>query len=325
MIDRHYIDIFEKFLRNEISDEEIEELQAIMYINKDIQRYFEERLAETEHAIHPHLQQKVFHAIVQDIEPKTKRSFFLSYRKKILQWAAILLLPLISGITVRYFISEDSRHTAPTVFTTQKGEKAEAILPDGSKVWINSASTLRYDDRFDGNERVVYLEGEGYFEVKSDARRPFTVKTPSIAIQALGTSFNVRSYEADREASAVLLEGKIKVLASGQEKTLQVNQRILFDKKTQRFVTDHVQASHFIEWKKGSLYFHNQTYYDIAATLSRIYNVNIRVASEELHPMRFTGTLGSNGIKNALDILSLTSPMRYDVRDSVIILYHKDG
>lgn len=325
MIDRHYIDIFEKFLRNEISDEEIEELQTIMYINKDIQRYFEDRLAETEHAIHPHLQQKVFQAIVQDIEQKTKRSFFLSYRKKILQWAAILLLPLISGITVYYFMLEDGRHTAPTVFTTQKGEKAEAILPDGSKVWINSASTLRYDDRFDRNERVVYLEGEGYFEVKSDAGRPFTVKTPSIAIQALGTSFNVRSYEADQEASAVLLEGKIKVLASGQEKTLQVNQRILFDKKTQRFVTDRVQASHFIEWKKGSLYFHNQTYYDIAATLSRIYNVNIRVASEELRPMRFTGTLGSNGIKNALDILSLTSPMRYDVRDSVIILYHKDG
>ena len=114
-------------------------------------------------------------------------------------------------------------------------------------------------------------------------------------------------------------------MASGQEKMLQVNQRILFDKKTQRFVTDRVQASHFIEWKKGSLYFHNQTYYDIAATLSRIYNVNIRVASEELRPMRFTGTLGSNGIKNALDILSLTSPMRYDVKDTVIILYHKGG
>ena len=100
MIDQHYIDIFEKFLRNEISEEEIDELQAIMYINKDIQRYFEDRLAETEHAIHPHLQQKVFRAIIQDIEQKTKRSFLLSYRKKILQWAAILLLPLISGITV---------------------------------------------------------------------------------------------------------------------------------------------------------------------------------------------------------------------------------
>lgn len=325
MIDQHYIDIFEKFLRNEISEEEIDELQAIMYINKDIQRYFEDRLAETEHAIHPHLQQKVFRAIIQDIEQKTKRSFLLSYRKKILQWAAILLLPLISGITVYYFMSEDGRHATPTVFTTQKGEKAEAILPDGSKVWINSASTLRYDDRFNRNERVVYLEGEGYFEVKPDADCPFTVKTPSIDIQALGTSFNVRSYEADQEASAVLLEGKIRVVASGQEKMLQVNQRILFDKKTQQFITDRVQASHFIEWKKGSLYFHNQTYYDIAATLSRIYNVNIRVASEELRPMRFTGTLGSNGIKNALDILSLTSPMRYDVKDTVIILYHKGG
>ena len=100
MIDQHYIDIFEKFLRNEISEEEIEELQAIMYINKDIQHYFEDQLTETEHAIHPHLQQKVFHAIVQDIEQKTKHSFLLSYRKKILQWAAILLLPLISGIKI---------------------------------------------------------------------------------------------------------------------------------------------------------------------------------------------------------------------------------
>ena len=82
MIDQHYIDIFEKFLRNEISEEEIDELQAIMYINKDIQRYFEDRLAETEHAIHPRLQQKVFHAIVRDIEQKTKRFFFCPTAKK---------------------------------------------------------------------------------------------------------------------------------------------------------------------------------------------------------------------------------------------------
>ena len=77
------------------------------------------------------------------------------------------------------------------------------------------------------------------------------------------------------------------------------------------------------EWKKGNIYFNNQTFNDIALTLSRIYNVDIQFASEELRPMRFSGTLGSSGIKNALDILTLTSPMYYDVKDTTIILHHK--
>ncbi len=325
MIDRHYIDIFEKFLRNDISDDEIEELQAIMYVNKDIQHYFENKLAQADYSINLHLQKKIFDAIEKDINKKSKKYHLSQYRKKALQWAAIFLLPFLSVLSVYYLMQKDNSPSVPTVFSVQRGEKAEAVLPDGSKVWINSGSTLKYDGRFNRNERLVFLEGEAYFEVKSDVNRPFTVKTQSMDIQALGTAFNVCSYESDRQASAVLIEGKVKVIASGQEKILHVDQRILFDKQTHTFVTDEVEASHFIEWKNGSIYFHNQTYHDIAETLSRIYNIDIRLASEELCPMRFTGTLRNNGIKNALDILSLTSPMYYDVKDSAIILYHKKG
>lgn len=322
-MDRHYTDIFEKFLRNDILDEEIEELQSIMYVNKDIQRYFELRLAEVDDSIDPHTRQKVYRAIQRDIETTSRHTFSRRKTLHLLIWAAVFLFPLLSGLSVYYWMKHDAYPSTPTVFIAQKGEKAEAVLPDGSKVWINSGSTLRYDDLFHRDNRVVFLDGEAYFEVKPDAKHPFIVKTQSMEVEALGTAFNVCSYATDRQVSAVLLEGKVKVVASGQEKILQVNQRILFDKETRRFITDWVQASHFIEWKEGNLYFHNQTYYDIAETLSRIYNVDIRLASDELRPMRFTGTLGSNGIKNALDILSLTSPMRYDVRDSVIMLYHK--
>ena len=108
-----------------------------------------------------------------------------------MQWAAIFLLPVLSAFTVYYFTQRPQRNLQPTVITAQKGEKAEVVLPDGSNVWINSGSTRTYDRHFNGKERSVYLQGEAYFEVTENKKRPFIVHTKHITVQALGTSFNV--------------------------------------------------------------------------------------------------------------------------------------
>ena len=321
MTDKNYMVLFEKYLRGESTVEETEALIDLIGSEDKFKEMLEVELMNADPTIDETIKKRIFGKI--RLETTREKSYLSVNWRKAMQWAAIFLLPVLSAFTVYYFTQRPQRNLQPTVITAQKGEKAEVVLPDGSNVWINSGSTLTYDRHFNGKERSVYLQGEAYFEVTENKKRPFIVHTKHITVQALGTSFNVRSYETDSLASAVLLEGKVKVSASGHETILSVNERATFDKRKQTLLADRVEALNFIEWKNGNIYFSNQTYDEIARALSRIYNVEIQFASEQLRPMRFSGTLGSSGIKNALDILSMTSPMYYEMKDTTIILHHK--
>lgn len=321
MTDKNYMVLFEKYLRGESTAEETEALIDLIGSEDKFKEMLEVELMNADPTIDETIKKRIFGKI--RLETTREKSYLSVNWRKAMQWAAIFLLPVLSAFTVYYFTQRPQRNLQPTVITAQKGEKAEVVLPDGSNVWINSGSTLTYDRHFNGKERSVYLQGEAYFEVTENKKRPFIVHTKHITVQALGTSFNVRSYETDSLASAVLLEGKVKVSASGHETILSVNERATFDKRKQTLWADRVEALNFIEWKNGNIYFSNQTYDEIARALSRIYNVEIQFASEQLRPMRFSGTLGSSGIKNALDILSMTSPMYYEMKDTTIILHHK--
>jgi len=321
MTDKNYMVLFEKYLRGESTAEETEALIDLIGSEDKFMEMLEVELMNADPTIDETIKKRIFGKI--RLETTREKSYLSVNWRKAMQWAAVILLPVLSALTVYYFTQRPQRNLQPTVNTAQKGEKAEVVLPDGSNVWINSGSTLTYDRHFNGKERSVYLQGEAYFEVTENKKRPFIVHTKHITVQALGTSFNVRSYETDSLASAVLLEGKVKVSASGHETILSVNERATFDKRKQTLLADRVEALNFIEWKNGNIYFSNQTYDEIARALSRIYNVEIQFASEQLRPMRFSGTLGSSGIKNALDILSMTSPMYYEMKDTTIILHHK--
>ncbi len=321
MTDKNYMVLFEKYLRGESTAEETEALIDLIGSEDKFKEMLEVELMNADPTIDETIKKRIFGKI--RLETTREKSYLSVNWRKAMQLAAIFLLPVLSAFTVYYFTQRPQRNLQPTVITAQKGEKAEVVLPDGSNVWINSGSTLTYDRHFNGKERSVYLQGEAYFEVTENKKRPFIVHTKHITVQALGTSFNVRSYETDSLASAVLLEGKVKVSASGHETILSVNERATFDKRKQTLLADRVEALNFIEWKNGNIYFSNQTYDEIARALSRIYNVEIQFASEQLRPMRFSGTLGSSGIKNALDILSMTSPMYYEMKDTTIILHHK--
>ncbi len=321
MTDKNYIILFEKYLRGEATEGETEKLINIIGSENKFDQLLRNELINADSTIDEMTKKRIFGKIRKET---IRKNYFLSENwQKVMQWAAIFLLPILSALTVYYFTQNPQKHFQSTVISAQNGEKAEVILPDGSKVWINSGSTLTYDKDFNRKERSVSLQGEAYFEVTKNKKRPFIVNTNSIKVLALGTSFNVRSYETDSLATAILLEGKVKVTASGQEAILSVNQRATFDKQKKVLLADRVEARNFVEWKNGNIYFSNQTYDEIARTLSRIYNVEIQFASEQLRPMRFSGTLGNSGIKSALDILSMTSPMYYEMKDTTIILHHK--
>ena len=241
-----------------------------------------------------------------------------------MRWAAILLLPIISAvITYQVTGSKVAFHDSPVTFATGNGEKAEITLPDGSHVWLNSGTVLTYSSSFNHKNREINLSGEAYFEVAANKNKPFMVYTKDITVEALGTSFNVTAYEEDLFASSVLIDGAIRVMAGDQERFLAENHRATFYKASGTLASDAVYASDYIMWKDGFLYFNNNSFEEIAQKLSRMFNVKIEFNSDDLRPIRFSGTLGNSSIKNVLDILSLTSPMDYEMNGTVVELYYR--
>ena len=324
MENKNYIALFEKYLRNETSEEETQLLLSMLRRDKDLDQYLERRLDQSHPEMDEQTEQRMHAQIRSTIAQGRKRSLRTASLRRAMQWAAMIVLPLLSALLVYLITSDPLPGNNHVTITAPNGEKAIVTLADGSRVWINSGSSLTYGNDFNRHDRKVSLEGEAYFEVAKDPQHPFIVHTREMEIQALGTAFNVSAYSDENYPSVVLVEGKIKVNTRGQEEILTENERAMVDKANQSLSTDRVFASDFIQWKDGNLYFDNSSFDEIAQTLSRVFNVEIRFASEKLRPLRFTGTLGNSSIRNALDILSLTSAMHYEMNGTVIELYYRD-
>ncbi len=320
---KQYILLFEKYIRKEASAEEEQLLLSILRQDKEIDHLLEDKIKNSDQELDKETEQRMYKRIRAGKSQGKKPLVAAVTFRKAMQWAALIILPLLSAWLV-YFLASDPLSGENVTITAPKGEKANITLADGSLVWINSGSTLTYHNDFNRKKRELFLDGEAYFEVAKDPKRPFIVHTRDVDIEALGTAFNVRAYLDEKHVSTVLLKGKIKVGAQRQQRILTENQRAVIDKSDHTFSTDKVFAADFIQWKDGNLYFENSSFDEIAHTLSRVFNVEIRFVSEKLRFMRFSGTLGNSSIRNALDILSLTSSMRYEMNGTTIELYYDE-
>lgn len=320
-----YISIFEKYLHNEASDNDIKMLVENIRNDEKINRFFEAELANMSDEMPNEVRQRILLGIMEQAGITTNHSTkrIAIKRKSFLKMVAVFLLPIASALVMYIYtssnISNDYENTTVTI-TAPKGEKSEVVLADGSKVWINSESKISYDNYYNKKLRKVILDGEAYFEVAKDKNRPFIVVANDFEVEALGTSFNLNAHGNDSQISSVLLDGKIKVNVLDNEYILNENERLVLHKRVNIVTRDTVNATDFVQWKNGSLYFKNNSFEEIANTLSRTFNVDIRFASEELKSVRFTGTLGNSSVKNSLDILSLTSAMRYEMDGTTIEL-----
>lgn len=323
-----YIYIFDRFLQKQATVEEVHTLIQWLKEEGSFSAWADEEWEAVASDMNPMLQQKLFRQIKEQIATDStetttpakptlrKRSLYFWAR----QVAAVLLLLLSTGSAV-YFYSESRKVVQDMVVDVEKGQKAKITLPDGTLVWINSDSKLTYGNRFDSDERVVHLEGEAYFEVTPDKERPFTVETGLLSVTALGTSFNVKSYAEEQLVSATLMTGKIEVRSVEDSHILLPNQKLIFNKQTGQMDKSTIEnAENYAFWKYNSLHFDAETFENIAHTLERYYNTQIVFESESLKKYRFTGSPGNTSLESILQILSLTSPLSYEVKDNVIIL-----
>lgn len=171
------------------------------------------------------------------------------------------------------------------------GRRASLVLPDGTKIWVNSGSTLSFPESFASDKREITVVGEAYIEVVKDASRPFIVKTTHMDVRVLGTKFNVSAYAVDSAQSVVLVEGKVRVNTEGREEnatTLKPNQRFLV--KSGHTEVDEVNSYDYTSWKDGIFQFRGETLDEIARRLSRYYNRTI-ICSPKVAGKRTAGKL----------------------------------
>ncbi len=188
--------------------------------------------------------------------------------------------------------------------TVPRGGKYRLILPDGTKVWLNAASELRFPTAFPGAERVVELNGEGYFEVAADADQPFIVKTANLRVEVLGTHFNVKAYPDEPSTNTALLEGSVKIVTqSGSSSVLKPGDLAKVDAGHSITVTREPDPAQAIAWKEGFFAFRNAEIAVILREIGRWYDVDIKHEGP-LTRRRFTGKVSrSYSLAETLSIL----------------------
>lgn len=204
--------------------------------------------------------------------------------------------------------------------TTPKGGQYHIVLPDGSKVWLNAASSLRFPTSFSGNERRVEITGEVYFEVAHNAKMPFIVKANETEVAVLGTHFNMMAYPDEKVMKTTLLEGSVKVSRAGKSAMLAPGQQARLSTSSENIrVLDDVDMDKEMAWKTGYFQFEDDNLESIMRQVSRWYDVDIAYegnASRE----HFTGRLPRNAnVSKVLKILSL-SGVKFRIEGKSIIV-----
>lgn len=228
--------------------------------------------------------------------------------------ALILALTLHAGCYIAQYRSLDVIETI-----TEAGQKSHIILPDGSRVWLNSASRVSYNSDFNVNNRDISLLGEAYFEVAACHDHPFVVKVQDVSVTAIGTKFNVKAYGEDSTIVTTLVEGKVMTESTGQSMMLAPNQEAVYDKASGLISKADLQdETHAVPWMQNCILLSDHSLAEIAVVLERMYNVNVVFEDDRVKKYSFTGLIRNNSLSNILELISGTSPVKYTMTTDTI-------
>ncbi len=204
--------------------------------------------------------------------------------------------------------------------TIPRGRQYQLILPDGSHVWLNAASSIRYPAAFTGKERKVEMTGEAYFEVAKNAAKPFRVKIGEAEVEVLGTHFNIMAYEEEGTVKTTLLEGAVKVTRAHASGMLRPGQEAQLNKNGEGItVIDDAPLSEAVAWKNGMFFFNQASLQTVMRQIARWYDVEI-VYEGDIPPMEFGGKISrKSNVSEVLKILQL-SKVHFRIEGKKIIV-----
>jgi len=295
--------------------------------------------------------EKVILASGLDSKVPEKKTLPLSFR--ISGIAAAVLLVFSLGSILSYFIFRPSvDEDSVCLVHAPKGSQAMTVLPDGSEVWLNAGSSLRFNNTSNFKEsREVRLTGEAFFKVITNKKNPFVVKTKGLDIKALGTEFNVKAYPEEKIVEATLVEGIVRIegrdqnlkrvditLAPRQKAVCHTGEGLIVssekadqsslssayadklenadnpaERVSKSIISSNVKTDLYTSWKDERWIIEGMEIDQLAVLIERKYNVSIQIDSEELKAYTFTGTFQSETLEQAMHVLKLSAPLNYKI------------
>ena len=270
---------------------------------------------------------------ISKFKKENKSSNQINYYKYALRVSAVAIVFLLCGISSLFFLWQSEKTAVEAVeeykeyvVEVPNGAKSKIIFPDGSVVWLNAGSKVKYDSNFAKESRNVALSGEGYFEVSKNEELPFVVNTGNLSVKVLGTKFNLKSYEEDSEVKVILKEGAVRVgdfLTDAAPVVLEPNQRFTLRKADLAMQVDSVDASHIENWRNGAMIFDKVPLEEIAKELKRLYNIPIQIENDKLRNIVYYSDFQENvTVEKVLEILSSGNKFRYEVKPELIRIYN---
>lgn len=325
-------DLFIKYLQGNCTEEEFDQIlswiregaQSISGkgIVQEIWEEFEPEAGPVERIKYNRILDKIHHQINISQNPPTLVLPKVSTQNRILtiltRVAAILLLPVLSLLLYNTF-SENDRYAAnlnELEVEAPAGSRMHIEMSDGTKVFLNHGSKLKYPYRFDGDFRKVFLTGEAYFEVAHNTKVPFIVGTNRLDVKATGTAFNVSAYPDDDAVETTLVEGKVILYekkSNSEIKALTPGECLKFDAQKNTYSLEAGNTLKYTAWKDGLLVFKNDSVENIAKKLARWYNIDVEITNENITDYPFTATFTDETLPQVLELLSLATPVSYQL------------
>lgn len=229
--------------------------------------------------------------------------------RSVLRYAAAIVGVMVLAAGLAYWFRNKAEELV--VASAAHGQVREMLLPDGTKVWLNQSSVLKYPRAFEGKERHVYLDGEAYFEVARNHEKPFMVKSPAMDVRVLGTSFNIKCRPDNSFAETTLIEGEVEVKDKSDKGriTLLPGQKAVLNRVTGRMQVKQVDPKMEIVWHNDLIPFEKSSIFQIAAALERFYGVKIILSPDVDSTNTYSGVLKKkDNIESVLNSLRNSIP-----------------
>ena len=275
---------------------------------------------------------KMFRLIMEKIYADQAAESKLQTRRLFPYWlkiaAAIFIPLLISNAIIWFILEKPNSQIAWQEVYVPKGEKQQVIFQDGTRVWLNSDTKLKYPVEFSGNQREVKLEGEAYFKVKKNPKKPFIVMVNNLCVKVTGTSFNVKAYHEDKLITTTLDEGRISLLAEQKNEPVEYillpGQEAFYSKTSSDITVVKSEAGQNSSWKEKKIIFKNTSLLDVVKTLERWYNVKFIIMDQRLSNYTYTITFRNEPLQNVLLGLERITPIRCQVKNGIVQISKKN-
>jgi ferric-dicitrate binding protein FerR (iron transport regulator) len=295
----------EQWLKEDVGNEKILSQSAQLYYAVKTKKRIESRNVEVAY---------------KNIFSRIRRKKHVILLKRVAMTAAACALVLIGIFSGRLFNKEQAVNIQEIIVQTNAGMRTTLTLPDGTEVILNSSSKLVYPSIFNGKERKVTLEGEGYFSVAHQPEHPFKIDIPNRGFEAevLGTQFNLQAYSSDEKLRATLVNGSLRLNyndSSGKRKQtlLLPSDKAIFDTGTKSIMVEKVETKYETAWIEGKLMFKGTHVSEVLNRLSHYYNVAFEIKDKDIENYSFTGTLINRQLNQVLYYLSVSSGIEYKI------------